>query len=163
MIHIERDAMARPRQRMSIPFNRSFEAPYEELVSVSPRIRRLLTNNPGPFTFKGTSVAVIGQGHVAVVDPGPDNPAHLAALRNALSGETVTHILVTHTHCDHSPAAKFLKQWTGAKTYGFGPHGSGKPNEGPPVEEGGDADFVPDIVLRDGDEIEDRGFAFSAI
>ena len=148
---------------MSIPFDRTFEAPYEKLVSVSPRIRRLLTNNPGPFTFKGTSVTVIGQGSVAVVDPGPDDPEHLDALRNALAGETVTHILVTHTHRDHSPACKFLKQWTGAPTYGFGPHGSGLGESGIAVEEGGDREFVPDIAVRDGDIIEGAGFAIECV
>src|SRR3954462_15571121 len=110
---------------MSIPFDRNFEAPYERLIEVAPRIRRLLTDNPGPFTFKGTSVAVVGRGNVAVIDPGPDDPAHLAALREALRNETVTHILVTHTHRDHSPAARALKAWTGARVYGFGSHGSG--------------------------------------
>src|SRR5215813_13328969 len=139
---------------MSIPFDRTFEAPYERLVPVSPQIRRLLTNNPGPFTFKGTSVAVVGQGRVAVVDPGPDDPEHLAALREALRGETVSHILVTHTHRDHSPAAKFLKQWTGAPIYGFGPHGSRSNDHGITVEEGGDRDFAPDIAVRDGDIME---------
>ena len=111
---------------MSIPFDRNFDAPYELLIDVAPRIRRLLTNNPGPFTFKGTSVAVIGRGNVAVIDPGPDDPSHLDHLREALKGETVTHILVTHTHRDHSPAARALKAWTGARVYGFGPHGAGK-------------------------------------
>jgi glyoxylase-like metal-dependent hydrolase (beta-lactamase superfamily II) len=148
---------------MSIPFDRTFEAPYEKLVSVSPRIRRLLTHNPGPFTFKGTSVAVVGQGRVAVVDPGPDDPAHLDALRNALAGETVTHILVTHTHRDHSPAAKFLKHWTGAPTYGFGPHGSGISEPGIVVEEGGDRDFLPDFAVRDGDIIAGDGFTIECV
>jgi len=148
---------------MSITFDRTFEAPYERLVSFSPRIRRLLTNNPGPFTFKGTSVAVVGQGRVAVVDPGPDDPEHLAALREVLRGETVSHILITHTHRDHSPAAKALKEWTGAPTYGFGPHG-GKLNEhGITVEEGGDREFVPDIVVRDGDIIEGAGFTIQCV
>ena len=73
---------------------------------VSPLIRRLLARNPSPFTFKGTGVAIIGKGEVAVIDPGPDDPEHLAALRAALEGETVTHIFVTHTHRDHSPAAQ---------------------------------------------------------
>jgi glyoxylase-like metal-dependent hydrolase (beta-lactamase superfamily II) len=146
-----------------IPFERNFAAPYGELIEVAPNLRRLLTNNPSPFTFKGTGVYVVGRGRVAVIDPGPDDPKHLEALRRALAGETVTHILVTHTHRDHSPAAKFLKRWTGAKTYGFGPHGSGRPKEGPAVEEGGDRDFVPDIVLRNGDEIECAGFAFTSI
>ena len=148
---------------MQIPFDTNFSAPYEQLVPVSPRIRRLLTRNPGPFTFKGTSVAVIGRGRVVVVDPGPDDPEHLAALRAALDGETVTHILVTHTHRDHSPAARALKQWTGAPTYGFGPHGAGAHESGIAVEEGGDRDFVPDIAARDGDVLEGDGFTIECV
>src|SRR5215470_1290290 len=108
----------------AIPFERNFDAPYGELVEVAPNIRRLLAKNPSPFTFKGTGVFVVGRGRIAVIDPGPDDPKHIEALRHALRRETVTHILITHTHRDHSPAAKFLKRWTGAKTYGFGPHGS---------------------------------------
>src|SRR5580765_3378803 len=122
---------------MSLIFERNFEAPYETLVGVAPRVRRLLARNPSPFTYKGTGVFVIGEDNVAVVDPGPDDESHLAALRAALSGETVTHILITHTHRDHSPAAAALKLWTGAKTYGFGPHGSGKHEGSIAVEEGG--------------------------
>lgn len=148
---------------MSIPFDRNFDAPYERPIEVAPRIRRLLTDNPGPFTFKGTSVAVVGRGAVAVIDPGPDDPAHLDALREALKGETVTHILVTHTHRDHSPAARTLKAWSGAPVYGFGPHGAGKAEQGIVVEEGGDMDFVPDVRVRDGDIIAGDGFTFECV
>src|SRR5205807_2260286 len=145
---------------MSIPFERNFEAPYERLIDVAPLIRRLLANNPGPFTFKGTSVAVIGRGNVAVIDPGPDDPAHLDALREALRGETVTHILATHTHRDHSPAARALKSWTGAPIYGFGPHGS---EATVAVEEGADLDFAPDVQLRDGDIIGGESYSFECV
>jgi hypothetical protein len=137
---------------MAIPFEREFDAPYEQPVQVSPLISRLLAHNPSPFTFKGTGVAIIGKGQVAVIDPGPDDPGHLAALRAALDGETVTHILVTHTHRDHSPAAKPLKAWTGAPTMASAR--MARQNEhGIAVEEGGDRDFVPDIAVRDGDVI----------
>ena len=142
---------------MPLVFERNFEAPYDRLVPVAPGIRRLLARNPGPFTFKGTGVLVLGKGNVTVIDPGPDDPGHLGALRAALEGETVTHILITHTHRDHSPAAHALKEWTGAKTYGFGPHGSGRNESGIAVEEGGDRDFVPDVTLRDGDVVECNG------
>jgi len=152
---------------MAIVFDRSFEAPYEEAIAVSPLIRRLLAHNPSPFTFKGTSVAIVGHGKVAVIDPGPDDPDHVEALRAALSGETVTHILVTHTHRDHSPAARALKEWTGAKTYGFGPHGKRK-NEyagglEAVVEEGGDPDFKPDVTVRDGDVIQGPDFTIECV
>jgi len=148
---------------MALVFERNFEAPYETLISVATRIRRLLARNPGPFTYKGTGVTVIGERRVAVIDPGPDDPQHLAALRAALEGETVTHIFVTHTHQDHSPAAQALKLWTGAKTYGFGPHGGGGREAGIAVEEGGDRDFVPDIALKDGDVVTANGFAIECV
>lgn len=148
---------------MSLTFERDFSAPYGIAVAVSPLIRRVLARNPSAFTFKGTSTAIVGKGHVAVIDPGPDDADHLQALRDALAGETVTHILVTHTHRDHSPAARALKQWTGAKTYGFGPHGAGKAEEGIVVEEGGDRDFVPDMKVRDGDVLEGLGFTFECV
>jgi glyoxylase-like metal-dependent hydrolase (beta-lactamase superfamily II) len=144
-----------------IPFDKNFAAPYETLERVSPRIRRLLARNPSPFTFKGTGVYVVGDKSVAVVDPGPDDAEHLAALKRALEGLTVTHILITHTHADHSPAARALKEWTGAKTYGFGPHKGTRGDT--PVEEGGDFDFVPDVPLRDGDLISGDGFMFECV
>jgi glyoxylase-like metal-dependent hydrolase (beta-lactamase superfamily II) len=148
---------------MAIAFERNFAAPYEEVLTVAPRLRRLLARNPSPFTFRGTGVFIVGDGHVAVIDPGPDDPDHLEALKRALRNETVTHILVTHTHRDHSPASRALKQWTGATIYGFGPHGSGKAEEGVIVEEGGDREFNPDVEVREGDVVEGRGFSFECV
>ena len=148
---------------MAIPFIRTFESPYESDVAVTPLIHRVLTDNPGPFTFKGTGVYIVGGGHVAVIDPGPNDPAHVEALKRALNGKTVTHILVTHTHNDHSPAAQSLKEWSGAKTYAFGPHGSGKSDDGVTMEEGGDTAFMPDVRVKDGDVIEGNGFTFECV
>lgn len=148
---------------MAIPFDRSFEAPYETIQRVSPLISRVLTDNPGPFTFKGTGVYIVGGEEVAVIDPGPDTPAHVDALKRALEGRRVTHILVTHTHSDHSPAAAPLKAWSGAPTYAFGPHGAGKLDDGVKVEEGGDMEFVPDVRVRDGAVIEGSGFTFDCV
>jgi glyoxylase-like metal-dependent hydrolase (beta-lactamase superfamily II) len=148
---------------MGIPFERNFDVPFGESLAVSPLIHRVLAPNPGPFTFKGTGVYIIGDQDVAVIDPGPDIPEHLLALKRALQGKHVTHILVTHTHSDHSPAAQPLKAWSGAPTYAFGPHGSGKAEEGVRVEEGGDMAFVPDIRVRDGDVIEGNGFTFDCV
>jgi glyoxylase-like metal-dependent hydrolase (beta-lactamase superfamily II) len=151
---------------VAIPFDRSFEAPYGEVLRLSPMVSRLLARNPSPFTFKGTGVYIVGAnenaGDVAVIDPGPLIPEHLEALKRAIEGRRVTHILVTHTHADHSPAARPLKEWTGAKTYGFGPHGSGK-EDGVKVEEGGDRDFVPDVAVRDCDVIAGSGFTFDCV
>src|SRR5262249_20879611 len=125
----DHDAHARRQRKpglMAIPFIKAFEPRYGELVTVTPRIARVVANNPGPFTFTGSGVYIVGDRDVAVIDPGPDMPEHIEALKRALAGKRLTHILVTHTHIDHSPAAKPLKEWSGAKTYAFGPHGSGK-------------------------------------
>ena len=134
---------------------------------MTPLIRRVVARNPSPFTFKGTGTYIVGHGKVAVIDPGPDISAHVEALLAALRGETVTHILVTHTHLDHSPAAAAIKQATGAKTYGFGPHGSGRDEDrtgvGGVTEEGGDRDFVPDVVMRDGDAVAGPGWRLAAV
>ncbi|MBN9534882.1 MAG: MBL fold metallo-hydrolase [Alphaproteobacteria bacterium] len=149
---------------MAIPFIRTLDAPYEETVALSPRVSRLLARNPGPFTFKGSGVYVVGDRDIAVIDPGPDLPEHLDALRRAIAGKRVSHILVTHTHSDHSPAARPLKEWTGAPTYAFGPHGSGKVEDGGVrMEEGGDMDFVPDVRVKDGDIVRGDGFTFECV
>ena len=148
---------------MAIPFIREFEAKYESEVRVSPLISRIVADNPGPFTFKGTGVYIVGKDEVAVIDPGPDDASHVDALKRALEGRRVTHILVTHTHADHSPAAKPLKEWSGAKTYAFGPHGSGKLDDGVRVEEGGDMQFVPDMRVKDGEIIKGNGFTFECV
>ncbi len=148
---------------MAIPFIHEFNAPYEDEVRVSPLITRVLAENPGPFTFKGTGVYIVGGKDVAVIDPGPDFLEHVEALKRALKDRRVTHILITHTHTDHSPAAKYVKEWSGAKTYAFGSHGSGKAEEGIRVEEGGDRDFVPDVRVKDGDIIECDGFTFECV
>ena len=81
---------------------------------VRPGVRRVLCNNPSPFTFTGTVSYIVGTGKVAIIDPGPDDEAHAAALLDAVRGETVTHILVTHTHRDHSPNTARIKAATGA-------------------------------------------------
>src|SRR5215472_14399390 len=108
-----------------IQFYRDFAAPYGALEAVTPTIRRILARNPSPFTFHGTGTYVVGHGTVAVIDPGPLLAEHVEALLQALRGETIGAIVVTHTHLDHSPAAAAVKRATGAKTYGFGPHGGG--------------------------------------
>jgi glyoxylase-like metal-dependent hydrolase (beta-lactamase superfamily II) len=147
---------------VEIPFRREFSFEYGRLESVAPGLRRIVANNPGPFTFRGTGTYVVGEGEVAVIDPGPDLAEHVAALLAGLAGERITHILVTHTHRDHSPAAAAVKAATGAPTYGFGPHAGGKRGEAA-VEEGGDWDFTPDVVVKDGDEIAGPGWRFEAV
>ncbi len=147
---------------VEIPFRRDFSFEYGRLEPVAQGIRRIVARNPGPFTFRGTGTYVVGAGEVAVIDPGPDLPEHVAALLAGLDGEKVTHILVTHTHRDHSPAAAALKAATGAPTCGFGPHAGGRRGEAG-VEEGGDWDFSPDVTLRDGDAVAGHGWRFEAV
>jgi glyoxylase-like metal-dependent hydrolase (beta-lactamase superfamily II) len=139
--------------------DRSFTCEYGVIDKVTPLIRRVVARNPGPFTFRGTGTYIVGHGKVAVIDPGPDLAEHVDALLAALRGETISHIVVTHTHRDHSPAAAAVKKATGAATYGFGPHGAG----GEIVEAGGDMDFVPDVVMKDGDAVEAPGWRLEAI
>ena len=85
---------------------------------MSPLIRRVIAENPGPFTYLGTGVYIVGKGEVAVIDPGPVIDAHFEALKRALAGERVTHVFTTHTHLDHSPLAHPLAAWAGCKVYG---------------------------------------------
>ena len=136
---------------MKIPFRRELDFTYGEVAEVAPGIRRIIAENPSPFTLYGTGTYVIGHGEVAVIDPGPADAAHIDLLLDGIAGETVSHILVTHTHMDHSPGSRLLQARTDAKTYAYGPHGAGKLEQGVPVEEGGDLDFQPDQLLSDGE------------
>jgi glyoxylase-like metal-dependent hydrolase (beta-lactamase superfamily II) len=145
-------------------FDRSLAAPYGVEVRLSRLVARLLARNPGPFTFKGTGVYILGAGaRVAVIDPGPDMPDHIQALKRALGPRRVSHILVTHTHRDHSPAAAALKAWSGATVYGL-PLGSmpATPEEGM-VDEAHDHDFKPDIIVQDGMRIGGDGFELECV
>ena len=141
-----------------IPFTLEHSFEYGKLERLTPLIRRITARNPGGFTFHGTGTYVVGQGRVAVIDPGPLLDEHIAALQASLAGETVTHILITHTHRDHSPAAAPLKAHWGCPTFGFGPHGAGGQ-----VEEGGDMDFMPDVVAGDGDLLEGDGWTIECV
>jgi glyoxylase-like metal-dependent hydrolase (beta-lactamase superfamily II) len=147
-----------------LPLHRDFSVAYGRLERIAPGLRRIVARNPSPFTFKGTGTYVVGEGAVAVIDPGPDLPEHVEALLAGLGDERITHILVTHTHRDHSPAARALKAATGAPTCGYGPHAGGRraPAEAA-VEEGGDWDFVPDIALRDGERVSGPGWELEAV
>lgn len=148
---------------MPIPFNRELDFEYGRVDHVSPRLRRVVAPNSGPFTLYGTGTYIIGEGRVAVVDPGPLIDSHVDAIKEAVAGEAITHILITHTHIDHSPAAAPLKDWCGAPTWGYGPHGSGRIEPGAKVEEGGDMDFEPDELVRDGDVIEGDGWSVECV
>ncbi|WP_193184025.1 MBL fold metallo-hydrolase [Nisaea sediminum] len=142
-----------------IPFDRTFDPPYGVVERLGPGLRRIVARNPGPFTFRGTATFIVGEGDVAVIDPGPDLAGHIPALLDGLGNEKVSHILVTHTHLDHSPAAAELKARTGAPTYGYGPHGSGPGG----IETGGDPDFIPDVRIGHGDAIEGKDWRLEAL
>jgi glyoxylase-like metal-dependent hydrolase (beta-lactamase superfamily II) len=148
---------------VSLSFDRNFDVPPDEAMMVSPLIRRVLADNPSPFTFKGTSSFIVGHSEVAIIDPGPDSDAHLSALLAAVKGETVTHILVTHSHLDHSPLARRLKRETGAVTVGYGPAASQSGPEGLRLDASIDAEFDPDIKLRHGETISSKGWSLEGV
>jgi len=146
----------------ALEFDRNFDAAPGIMTEVAPGVRRLLCGNAGPYTFKGTSTFVVGRGQVAVIDPGPDDRGHLDALLQELAGETITHILVTHSHADHSPLAARLKAATGAATYGYGavvpPQDAGLR-----LDASIDRHFVPDVNLGDGDTLTGNGWTIDAV
>jgi glyoxylase-like metal-dependent hydrolase (beta-lactamase superfamily II) len=149
-----------------IPFDKSFSLVPDTAVEVAPQVRAIVADNPSPFTFKGTMSYIIGRGKVAIVDPGPDDDAHIAALLDAVRGETVTHIFVTHTHRDHSPAVPKVKAATGAKVYAQGPHRLARPlhiGETHRLDASADMDFRPDVALADGEIVRGDGFTIEAI
>lgn len=149
-----------------ILFDRKFDVAAGEVTKAAPGVRRILAPNPGPFTFTGTCTYIVGDGELAVIDPGPEDAVHVAAILNATRGEKITQIVVTHTHRDHSCGAPLLQKETGAKTYGEGPHRAARPlheGETSRLEAGADRDFSPDIRVRDGERIEGRGYVLEAI
>lgn len=143
-----------------------FEPAHGEAVPVAPGVLRVTANNPSPFTFHGTNSYIVGKDTLAVIDPGPEDEAHLAALLKAIGGRPVSHIFVSHTHRDHSPLAARLKQETGALTAAEGPHRDARPlriGELNPLDAANDEEFSPDIALPDGGAIEGDGWAIRAI
>lgn len=147
---------------MSIPFIKTLDFQYGVAQQVSPLIRRVIANNPGPFTYFGTGTYIIGHGNVAVIDPGPDDDTHLTAILAATKGETISHIFVTHPHLDHSPLAAKLSNESGAKTYGRRENSTHKKIDAG-TEEGDDMGFRPDIEVIDGEVINCHNFALEAV
>lgn len=149
-----------------INYNKTFELVPGRAAEVAPEVRALVANNPGPFTFKGTVSYIVGRGHVAILDPGPDDDAHIQALLDAVRGETVTHIFVTHTHRDHSPAVPKVRVATGATVYAEGPHRLARPlhvGEAGRLDASADLDFRPDVELADGSIINGNGWTIEAL
>ena len=144
-----------------IPYVREIDFTYGRCDQVSPLIRRVIANNPGPFTYTGTGTYIVGRGQVAVIDPGPDMADHLQAILAATAGETVSHIVITHHHLDHSPLARALAARTGAPVYGCAVAGP-IIADAIPLEAGHDA-FTPDISVCGGAVIQGQGWTLEAI
>lgn len=144
----------------AVPFRKQMTFEYGVAAQVTPLVRRVVARNPSNFTFHGTNTFIVGRGRVAVIDPGPMLDEHLAALQAALAGETVEHILVTHTHLDHSPAARPLQKRVGGVLHGALPRPmplDERPTESIQYE------FEPDIRLTDGTMIAGDGWTLEAV
>ena len=149
-----------------IPFRKEMEFEYGVARELAPGVRRLVANNPGPFTYKGTNTYIVGQGaELALIDPGPDDDAHFAATMLAIGSKRLATVIITHTHRDHTDGMPRLLAATGAKTCGFGrtAKARGTTKTSPSGSEFVDQDFTPDIVLKDGAGFEGDGFALTAL
>src|SRR6201997_5303483 len=149
-----------------VPFDKTFDLKPDTPKEVAPQVRAVAADNPGPFTFKGTVSYIIGRGKVAILDPGPDDDKHIAALLDAVRGETVTHIFVTHTHRDPSPAAPKEEAAPGAKLSPEGPHRRARPlhiGETRRLDASADMDFRPDVALGDGEVVSGGGWTLEAV
>ncbi|MCH8684738.1 MBL fold metallo-hydrolase [Pedomonas mirosovicensis] len=134
---------------------------YGEPLTMSPLIRRVVARNANAFTYTGTGTYIVGRGTVAIIDPGPDMPDHIEAVLKAVEGETVSHLVITHTHRDHSPAARALKEKLGAPIVGCA---QVKGEDGmPAAEEAVDWDYVPDTIMAEGDAISGPGWTLEAL
>jgi glyoxylase-like metal-dependent hydrolase (beta-lactamase superfamily II) len=148
---------------MPLTFNREFEPRHGEAVEVAPGVRRITAKNPGPFTFQGTNTFLIGEDDLAVLDPGPDDAAHVEALLCAIGAARVAHILVSHAHRDHASAARMLQERTGAPILAAAAR---RPTANPGdtrLDAGRDVDFAADEVLDDGGLVLGGGYRLEAI
>jgi len=151
---------------MALDLDNHFEPAHGEAIEVAPGVRRITADNPSAFTFHGTNSYILGTDTLAVIDPGPVSENHFRALLRAIGGRPVSHIFVSHTHADHSPLARQLKEATGAKVYAEGPHRPARPlriGEINPLDASADTDFVPDVSLADGEVVEGDGWSLRAI
>lgn len=137
------------------------EAPTGVALALEPLVTRVLAPNPSPFTYTGTQTYLVGTDRLAVIDPGPDTPAHLDALIAAIAGRPVEAILCTHTHRDHSPAAAPLKAATGAPIVGCAP--LSLDDAGPRADAAFDTGYAPDRVLADGERVTGPDWTLTAV
>ena len=151
---------------MALEFETRFDPAYGEAIQVAPDVLRVTVNNPSAFTFHGTNSYIVGKSTLAVIDPGPEDDAHLRALLKAIDGRPVSHIFVSHTHRDHSPLAVSLARETGALVCAEGPHRAARPlriGETNPLDASADTDFVPDHALADDELVEGENWGIRAI
>ena len=145
---------------MSSLANFSFE--YGSSDQITPLVKRLIAKNPGPFTFTGTGTFIVGTKELAIIDPGPIDDDHLKAIIKTSGKNKISHIIVTHTHNDHSPLSKPLQEITGAPIYSyFNEAMDTKTNN--QFEEGYDNSFKPDVIVKDGDLIKGFDWTLEAI
>lgn len=147
-------------------FRTEFKPHHGEAVPVAKDILRVTAPNSGPFTFHGTNSYIIGSSSLAVIDPGPDDKAHLDALLEAIGKRPVTHIAVTHTHMDHSPLARKLAKITGSIIVAEGTHRAARDlhiGEQNPLDAAADRDFEPDMTTRHGDLVSGEDWTLEAI
>ncbi|MDE0239652.1 MAG: MBL fold metallo-hydrolase [bacterium] len=147
---------------MSVPFIQEREAVRGTATRISPLVRRVVADNPSVFTYHGTGTFIVGHGEVAVIDAGPALERHVEAILDATRGETITHQFITHTHSDHSPAARLLKHATGAEIWAWGP-ATGGDDGMTPVDESEDHAFAPDHLLHHGDRIAGARWTIEAV
>lgn len=148
------------------PFKLSFEPRHGEAVPVADGVMRVTANNPSAFTFHGTNSYVIGTETLAIIDPGPDDDSHLDALLAAIGGRPVSHIVITHTHMDHSPLSRRLRDQAGGKIVGAAAHHAARDlhiGEINPLDAAADRDHVPDLVLAHGEAIDGDGWRLETI
>lgn len=137
------------------------DAPTGLAIALEPLVTRVLAGNPSPFTATGTQTYLVGAADLAVIDPGPDDAAHLDALLAAIDGRPVRAILCTHTHRDHSPAAPALRAATGAAIIGCAP--LVLDDSGPRADASFDTGYAPDRVLADGEQVAGQGWTLTAV
>jgi glyoxylase-like metal-dependent hydrolase (beta-lactamase superfamily II) len=147
-----------------LAFNRSVDVDYGVPQTVAPGVRRVVANNPGPYTFLGTNTYIVGSGQVSVIDPGPADEHHVRAVASAVRGERLAHILITHSHRDHCDGARCLQELAGGEVLAFGPagqeRGAGMPGLGYSFV---DPCFLPDRKLKDGDTVRGSGHALDVL
>lgn len=151
---------------MALKFDTDFDPSYGQGVTVAPDVLRITAKNPSPFTFYGTNSYIVGRKTLAVIDPGPDDDAHLKTLLKAIADRPVSHIFVSHTHRDHSPLAAQLKRRTGAIVLAQGPHRPARPlriGEINPLDASADTNFNPDIALPDDKMVDGDGWAIRTV